>query len=256
MRKTPTVRRLSLFKRGNTSCPICFTPFSELAVRNAQGVALEHVPPRSLKSLFRSLPMCLTCKRCNWGAGQSMEQDLAKMARAPRATMLLQGRPYSFTPEILGERKFRGRFQRLGISQSELLGLEPGELMVRFETPNERLASIALLKAAYLSVFSLFGEIGYGYARGSAVSKIREQILNPKRQIIERFVIRTASSGRHSIFLPTDRRHCWAVRFGNFIVLLPMSGDTTFYGVSEVLRDKSLDAARGLRLGSGRIWSE
>ena len=167
------------------------------------------------------------------------------MARPLKATMLLRDRPYSFTPEFVGERKFLGQFKRLWISKRELLRLKPGELMVRFETPNERLASVALLKAAYLSVFSLFGEIGYGYARGSAVSKIREQILNPEDQIIERFAIHTTSGGRHSIFLPTDRRHCWAVRFGNFIVLLPMSNDTTFYGVSEVLRDKSLDAARG-----------
>ena len=238
-------RRLRLFRRGNTRCPICLQPFSEFAVRHAQGVALEHVPPRSLKSLFQSFPMCLTCKRCNWGAGQSMEQDLARMARPPRATMLVRGRQYSFTPEILGERKFRARFKRLWISPRELLGLRPGEAMIRFDTPNERLASVALLKAAYLSLFSLFGEVGYGYAYGSAVSQVREQILNPGRRIIDRFIIRTTSSGRHSIFLPVDRRHCWAVRFGKFIVLLPMSSDTTFYNASEMLEDGSLDALRG-----------
>ena len=60
-KKTDGQRRLRLFDRGNTQCPICLTPFTKKQVASGKKVTLEHAPPAAL----RGKVLCLTCAECN-----------------------------------------------------------------------------------------------------------------------------------------------------------------------------------------------
>jgi len=77
-RKTGRARRLTLFDRGNTDCPICLSSFSRDEVAKGSKVTLEHAPPNALGGAI----MCLTCADCNAGAGKKTDHAIATENRA------------------------------------------------------------------------------------------------------------------------------------------------------------------------------
>jgi hypothetical protein len=58
---------------------------------------------------------------------------------------------------------------------------EGSNIKVNFQLPNERLVSLALLRIAYLKMFSVFG---YGYFFSKSSQQIRAQLTSPKEKII------------------------------------------------------------------------
>ena len=89
-RKSGRNKRLSLYDRGDTACPICLTGFTRGQAYSGRKVTLEHVPINALGGQAR----CLTCGNCNDKAGRSIDQ-VAAMSASDR---------FGVTVDILGKR--------------------------------------------------------------------------------------------------------------------------------------------------------
>ena len=89
-RKTGRSKRLRLYDRGNTACPICLTAFTRDQASSGRTVTLEHVPIKALGGKAR----CLTCRNCNAETGRGIDQAAAMGARDR----------FGVTVDILGKR--------------------------------------------------------------------------------------------------------------------------------------------------------
>ena len=79
-RKTGRSRRLRLYDRGNTACPICLMGFTRDQAASGRTITLEHVPIKALGGQAR----CLTCRNCNAETGRGIDQAAAKQDWAVR----------------------------------------------------------------------------------------------------------------------------------------------------------------------------
>ena len=237
MRDRVRGRRIKMFRRGNTACPICLEKFSEDDVRRGNVVNLEHVPAKGLKKQATPIGMCLTCSDCNQGASNGLDKAAMLAMQPPQATLELLGKRYRAKMTRDSDGTFVLRTTRP--VNPVLLVKEPERDYVKlhFQLVNERIASVGFLRFAYLSVFSLLGKRGYRYALGEGASQVRHQIMNPDRAIIERSTVYDASKAKDSwIAMSLDSPKCWIVRIGEAFVFLPTSGDSLFYEKSEQIR--------------------
>ena len=263
--------RLRLFELGNDKCPICLTGFTEVGVREGKTVTLEDVPPKSFNA--DGFAMCLTCADCNNNASR-VEKLAAEMDRAPeqgwkaQLTMDKGGIPPQ-TVYVTGDgpieniRKYldvggtgpiKVRSKGLRVSEEEFSRalLRPDQTLRLQYSFDERYASVAWLKAAYLSVFSLLGKYGYRYAQGEAIEQVRGQIMEPSKEIVRQFHFAAPPEWQHEdgAAISLRQRPCWVVKMGNCLVLLPRGWDTSFYEWME-----STASGEGkLTLGGGPLW--
>lgn len=220
-------KRLRFFKRGNTHCPICLTPFTERDVRAGAVVTLEHAPQKSVGGK----PACLTCIQCNTGpATRMIDQALARYYRAQEQggyhmTIDRDGQHlYTMSPEYydIGEDEIRIRTRR------DVVGESLGPFTLRWTEPKPIDILLGLQKSAYLMVFSLLGAAGYRYAQGEAVSSIREQLLSPEKELVRPLVAFTDERANphlpeHAVLLLMENQ-CWAVKIHTELVILPPGG--------------------------------
>lgn len=225
-------KRLRFFKRGNTHCPICLTPFAEPDVLAGDVVTLEHAPQESVGGK----PACLTCMQCNTGAATGViDQAVARYYRAQEQggyhmTIERDGqRPYTMSPEHydIGEDEIRIRTRR------DVVGESLGPFTLSWTSPKPIDILLGLQKSAYLMVFSLLGAAGYRYAQGEAVSSIREQLLSPEKELVRPVVgfIDDPANPRlpeHAVLLLTEKK-CWVVKIRTELVILPSSGSVDRY---------------------------
>ena len=234
MRKSGKRARARLFDLGNDRCPICLSPFTIEEVERGEKVTLEHVPPKSLGPNSRWI--CLTCADCNQGAGKEIDQIAYKLANAPKVRVDIKGVPHRgelAEPDADGTIPIR--MSNLRLSPNVVRNLRHSDFKVHIKIPNEHYAAVSWLKSAYLALFSLLGRHGYRYAEGSVGSLVREQIANPSKQIIGKFlgeVPEDLESG-DGVFMHTGEPKLWIVRLGKVIVFLPRTGDVSFAGLSQ-----------------------
>ena len=237
MRDSVRGRRIKMFRRGNTACPICLEKFSEEDVRRGEVVNLEHVPAKALKEQATPIGMCLTCSDCNQGASNGLDKAAMLAMQPPQATLELLGKPYRAKMTRDSDGTFVLRTTRP--YDPVLLVKEPekDDVKIHIHLVNQHIASVGFLRYAYLSVFSLLGRRGYRYAVGEGASQVRHQIMNPDRAIIERSTVFDASKAKESwIAMRLAAPRCWLVRIGEAMVFLPVSGDRLFYEKSERIR--------------------
>ena len=237
MRDSVRARRIKMFRRGNTACPICLEKFSEDDVRRGEVVNLEHVPAKALRKQATPIGMCLTCSDCNQGESDGLDRAAMLAMQPPQATVELLGKPYR--AKMTGDSDGTIVLRTTRPHDPFLLVKEPEEddIKIHIQLVNQRIASIGFLRYAYLSVFSLLGRRGYRYAVGEGASQVRRQIMNPDRAIIGRSTVYDASKAKDSwIAMILDPPKCWIVRIGEAIVFLPISGDKLFYEKSERIR--------------------
>ena len=255
MRTSTKDQRLRFFWRGNTRCPICLVEFSESDVRLGKTVTIEHAPPKSFQREFglRSRALCLTCYRCNNTAGKQMDQA-ALMASKPIKTHVQIGDVSCNASMTLSEGEDRD-FAIVTKSTSgpiDYRHVDATDFKVTFKLPNPGYVNASWLKSGYLSVFSLLGRLGYRYAEGPAICKVREQIMNPGKEIIK-YVPVAGVTGRDDDWVAMDTtgvRPCWIVSFGDRVTLLPPGWDTEFY------EDDSFRAGNEIKLGGdGYHWN-
>ena len=177
-------------------CPLCLKAY---AIGNKE-LTLEHVPPESVGGK----PILVTCKTCNSNRGADIDvfltneleivHNLNHLDTIPQKTKLAfngveinaqttfnktDGFKFMISPNNNSPIEFE-RFM------TEAKNAKEGyEIKVAAKTTNHKrdydLANIALLKSAYLMAFH---ELGYMYVLNANTNIVREQILNPKKDVI------------------------------------------------------------------------
>ena len=249
-RKTGRSKRLRLYGRGNTACPICLTGFTRDQASSGRTVTLEHVPIKALAGQAR----CLTCRNCNAEAGRRIDQAAATRAQyrfgvtvdilGKRDTFMLSLDGKALTPPFAGYSK--QDWQDWENSESPTLTMS-------LKIPDAKAVAASSLKSAYLAMFSLLGPRGgYSYVEGDALTPIRQRIMDPlKTGAIGEYVIKAKAPyveivGRDvsfkDIMLVSEPLPCWMLKIADHLVVLPLSGDSR---LSQPLREL-------LRLGGGQ----
>ena len=235
VRKSTKTLRVEMFDRGNTECPICLSRFTRKEAEEGEKVTLEHVPPKGLKSAgFKSRVLCLTCKACNEGAGGEIDQQAIRSVRAPTATVEIKGIKHTATMEQGedGVITIACSPLREPLSTLDLLrGLDPNDFRATFKIPNLHYVGLSWLKSAYLCLVSLLGYQGHRYARGSVGTLIRNQIMNPSKQIITKCGGEVPDDWtlRSGIYMHVKEPQLWLVQMGKSFTALPKTGDDGFY---------------------------
>lgn len=275
-------RRLKLFDRGNTKCPICLTTFSRRQVAWGKDVSLEHAPPKTLDGRI----VCLTCTNCNNRA--SRIDRLAKLAEKARDDHI-SGRGTRVEVDFFGAGIISGyvrpaneemavRFAKQPVPTSinqlrggtmQLPSLPIGEkldvnkgLRFRIRRPNPHKVAVSWLRSAYLLVFSLLGSEGYRYIESAAVQPVRDQIMNPDEVRI-RGCLNGSISGVDFPVDPvvmlnyTKDPSFWAVKMGDRCVFLPCGGPRErFDKLTGGLTDLSIDGKHAAFWSSSQFRNE
>ena len=192
--------RQRLFDAGNTKCPICLADFGKSDVAAGTEVTLEHAPPKSLGGA----PICLTCKSCNNNSSLiDQHAYLSVKAKKEWATGLGIA-PIEICRCYSGTRNRIALFHmtRTPLSSARKNLLRNGTIDLGSLSPKQRLDRnkgisfkipqrddyefVSMIKSAYLMVFSaLMGANGYIFAENIGLRPVREQIMNPKKKILE-----------------------------------------------------------------------
>lgn len=187
-------------------CPICLKTFnlSELGDKANDLLTVEDVPPKSLGGN----PLLITCRKCNSSCGHNLDVYLLNEIR-----YLDEGLDFSKSKNTM--LSCNGTSIRARVSKDEYSGLrfdisrqnnnpqkvdefirkvkESGDswkmnanISLNDSKRNLEAAEIAVLKSAYLLAFK---KLGYRYILNTSLSPIREQILNPDTNILNRAYI-------------------------------------------------------------------
>ena len=252
-RKSSRSKRLSLYDRGNTACPICLTGFTRDHASSGRTVTLEHVPIKALGGQAR----CLTCGNCNAQAGRGIDQASAMRAHDR----------FGVTVDILGKRdtfmlSLDGKALTppfAGYSKQDLRDLENAEsrsFTMSIRIPDDKAVAASSLKSAYLAVFSLLGPPGgYSYVRGDALTPIRQRIMERlKDDAIGEYVIKAPDDvSFKDIMLASEPLSCWILKIAGHLVVLPLSGDSrTSQPLQELQR---LSGGQPLAVAGLASWS-
>lgn len=197
-------------------CPLCFDVFSEKDLDDSfpNYLTFEDIPPVSLGGK----PLALSCKSCNSRSGHELDIQLLKKLLEEDAKLFLPNSQAQTTFELNGnsvngtlEVDSNGKViidlhrQRSNPHQSNQFmkdmfpprtiynpmfypdkalsnQYESPTFRMKFkETSKERRAEIALLRIAYLYAFATLGN---GFFINGGLYKVREQILNPEKDIL------------------------------------------------------------------------
>lgn len=229
-RKTGRSRRLKLFGRGNTACPLCFTPFTRAETSSGRTVTLEHVPPKALGGKV----ICLTCRSCNAGAGSKVDQFAARRDRSRfPVTVDILGKKDSFMLSLQGK-ALTPPFKGFTKNDFDRLDRSGGRFTMSIRLEDRHLVAVSAIKSAYLALFSLFGSKGgYDYVGGRALADVRRLLLDPDRyakQNAGKYVHVISKDKRlvpeghpePDIMLVTEPHGCWIVRVHDNLVFLPL----------------------------------
>ena len=252
-RKTGRSKRLRLYDRGNTACPICLTGFTRDQASSGRTVTLEHVPIKALGGQAR----CLTCRNCNAEAGRGVDQAAAMGARdrfgvtvdilGKRDTFMLSLDGKALTPPFAGYSKQDWR--NLENSESRTFNMS-------IKIPDGKAVAASSLKSAYLAMFSLLGPPGgYSYVRGDALTPIRQRIMERlKDGAIGEYVIKEPDDVPFkAIMLVSEPLSCWVLKIAGHLAVLPLSGDSR---ISQPLRElQRLGGGQPLAISGLASWS-
>jgi hypothetical protein len=180
-------------------CPVCLRKFGPEALDQTikNPLTLEDVPPKALGGKAN----ILTCKECNNTAGQKIDSNLQKNLTELDNRQFKPGT--SFAAKIGQENEsFQGQVNvddkggitirhNDGHNKKEDLAKFMGKispktgnpiLNIQFNSPkiDFKRMQVALLKTAYLSVFEKYG---YTFILDPMYNPVREQILNPDKDI-------------------------------------------------------------------------
>lgn len=197
-------------------CPLCFDVFfvKDLDHTLSNYLTIEDIPPVSLGGK----PLALTCKTCNSRSGHELDTHLLKTLLVNDAMMFLPNSKVETSFELHGNKvngvldvddkgtlKLDLQPKRSNPNQSEqfLKDMFPPRTIyspffypeksfdnqyksptfqMKFkETSKERRAEIALLRIAYLYAYAILGN---GFFINGGLYKVREQILNPDKEIL------------------------------------------------------------------------
>ena len=248
VKEHPSIRFEPDFSNGYI-CPLCFETFFEkdLDTTLENFLTLEDIPPKSLGGK----PLSLTCKKCNSRSGYELDIHLLNNLletdsklflpqSRTKATFELNGNEVNGILEVdeKGGLTFDLQTQRPNPDQakkfmSDLIppriiynpifypdkmfdtGFNPPAFQMKLNrTSNERRAEVALLRVAYLVAYSTLGN---GFLINAGLYKVREQLLNPDREILPKvfwlkYDFPKEMEGVNIITLPKELR-CFLIIF-------------------------------------------
>jgi len=197
--KNELVRKIELKYEKTYICPICLNQFCEddLREKSKNRLSLEDAPPKSLKGS----QIALTCKSCNNICGHQIDfhltermRELDFRERIEGATQ--QGKFKALDKAVLGgirvlENKVTQAYHHEKANNPkelkeylEIVSNNVGKDIVKFEPKptkvNAKYLQIALLKSAYIMMFAKFG---YSLILNHEYDRVREQLLNPEKDI-------------------------------------------------------------------------
>lgn len=254
-------------------CPLCLTGFYE---DELDQLTFEHVPPRSLGGR----ELILTCSNCNEHASgkdgvdtharkhENVLDFLRGTMNSPHRAqysinntrqevrvihqaggMLISGVPKANPP---------GRGHEIQRELESMASDDPTRMSFNISLNRDlhsgHSAAISWLRAGYLAAFAAFG---YRYILGLSFESVRDQIANPKENIISGFSITVpeAEPCERQIALTTDPTwlQALAIQMGRHMVFLPVnSGDETFYARLQAHSEQS--ARLALKANSVAKW--
>ena len=225
-RKSGRNKRLSLYDRGNTVCPICLTGFTRVQAYSGRKVTLEHVPIKALGGQAR----CLTCGNCNAQGARGIDQEAAMGAQDRfGVTVNILGKRDTFMLSLEGKELTR---PFAGYSREDWRDLEKTEsrsFTMSIGIPDKKAVATSSLKSAYLAVFSLLGQPGgYSFISGRALTPVRQLIMEPlKDRAIGEYVTKAPDDAfLKDISLVREPLSCWILKIADQLVFLPLSGDS------------------------------
>ncbi|MGB3467748.1 MAG: hypothetical protein WBA74_20850, partial [Cyclobacteriaceae bacterium] len=194
--------------------PLCFEPFTKISLNSdsTNQLTLEDVPPKSLGGN----PKVLTCKNCNSFSGSELDVHILNHLLSLDAKALNNvtfntsfesgGAKVNGTISTNNEGKLTLNVEakRSNPKEIEMIkkwinhslfkyelfsplngwNTEGGSVKAKFSLPNnyiKRRSEIAALRIGYLYAFSI---LGYSFLLNSHLYKVREQILNPDKEIL------------------------------------------------------------------------
>lgn len=193
---------------GKVSCPICLEEFGRDAL-DSRILTLEDVPPKSAGGR----PMCLTCRTCNNDGGRLVDSAIAEMLLSRRFRDAVYSREGRYSGGVrltapgirinahlradengvqieidprrnnpANTEAFRERY-RPGASAA----VQPAQFTM---TAGFRWgmgsAFAGFLRVGYLAAFSMFG---YSLATLPEIAAVRDQIRDPRREIVRRSAV-------------------------------------------------------------------
>jgi hypothetical protein len=215
VKEHPSIKFEPDFSNGYI-CPLCFETFFEkdLDIKLKNHLTLEDMPPKSLGGK----PIALTCKSCNNKSGHELDVHLLKTLLSIDVKSFLPNSKAETTFELNGNKvngilevdekgtlKLDLQTNRSNPNQSSQFMKDmfpprtiynplfypdkmfdnayqsPTFKMQFKENSNERRAEVALLRIAYLLAFATLGN---GFLINGGLYKVREQILNPDKEIL------------------------------------------------------------------------
>ena len=252
-RKTGRSKRLRLYDRGNTACPICLMGFTRDRASSGRTVTLEHVPIKALGGQAR----CLTCRNCNGETGRRIDQAAAMEGRDRfGVTVDIQGKRDTFMLSIEGK-ALTPPFA--GYSKQDLQDLQNSEsrtFTMSIRIPHAKAVAASSLKSAYLAMFSLLGPFGgYSYIRGDALTPTRKRIMEPLRDgAVGEFVMKAPDDvSCKDIMLVSEPLQCWMLKIARHLVVLPLSGDSRI--TRPLMELRKLGGGKHLALSGLASWS-
>jgi len=232
-------------------CPICWRLFAEYDSYTSTGLHLtiEDVPPKSLGGK----PILLTCNECNNYAGVRFESQLGQhltlvdfMKGIPgvsQKSQVIIDNGIKIPGKLISESKdcFKIDVSSKKANPKEYLkliellqkGITP-KVNLKIKGTNQSFVEVALLRIAYLLAYDFFG---FGFLVNQNLMTVRNQILNPLKQIMfNKGIINSAFSderiGVHLIDEPKDLKSFLVVfqvktrhNKYNFGVVLPGPGE-------------------------------
>lgn len=188
-------------------CPICLSSFNLEKIEDNELqnlVSLEDVPPKSIGGK----PILVTCKECNNICGHDIDvfllnelryrEDIKTIGYVGKKAkvsfegtevnaILKQNSNNTLIFEIKKEndpRKVNTYFKKIDTSGHNWT--LNAQITLSDVKRNPSAANIAIIKSAYLLAFK---SLGYYYILDSKLDIVREQIRNPKEQIIAKFIV-------------------------------------------------------------------
>lgn len=209
------------YKKG-LLCPLCFKLFREegLKQKYSDSLTLEDIPPKKLGGKAS----ILTCKKCNNESGHKLD---SKLLRQRHVNSFLKGDQNSNVDVFVAiEGSFRAKGNLTLDSKKNIFRLHfnddntkriveslrklpnegiSKELSFRFEEPSRRISQIAELRIAYLIAFSKWG---YALIIENTYQPIRDQIIEPEKEILPSFGVMNPEELSHGdgLFIVTEPR--------------------------------------------------
>ncbi len=240
-------------------CPICLRGYTRSEIDKLRR---EHAPQESIGGRI----VCLTCENCNHKAGHGIEMHLKRRQRViqfAKATsdldcyegpILFESNDILVNGKVIvrnGEMKVhilpsnnhpvsQSNFEKSLVNLSRNQDWDGHEFKVHLVKDgfNQRKATIADLKSAYLLAFAFFG---YGYILSPGLNCVREQIMMPEKTVIENFAftLKKLPSERALIKLVSPIS-CLAVQIDERFIFLPYENSPGFYEkLGKTLRKES-----------------